>query len=196
VPSAKLSAKARRVRLLLLDVDGVLTDGRLYIGEADLGDGRAAAVEVKAFHIQDGHGMKIAARGGLQVGWVSSRYSAVTTRRAQELGVNLLAQPARGQKPPPAKLEAVRRMAKQIGVGLDEVCFLGDDLVDLPVLRVVGLPAAVADAVAEVRAAAAYVTRRPGGQGAVREMIELVLKAQGRWNGLVERYRSEKRINR
>jgi 3-deoxy-D-manno-octulosonate 8-phosphate phosphatase (KDO 8-P phosphatase) len=180
--------------LLLLDVDGVLTDGRLYIGEADLGDGRAAAVEAKAFHIHDGHGMKMAARGGLQVGWVSSRYSPVTSRRARELGVALLAQPAPDEKPPPAKLDVVRGMAKQVGVGLDEICFVGDDLVDLPVLRAVGLPAAVADAVTEVRAAADYVTRQPGGHGAVREMIELVLKAKGLWNDLLERYRSEKRI--
>ncbi|MCX7825218.1 MAG: HAD hydrolase family protein [Verrucomicrobiae bacterium] len=191
MPSAKLSAKARKVRLLLLDVDGVLTDGCLYVGEADLGDGRMVAVEAKAFHIHDGHGMKMAARAGLLVGWVSSRYSAVTSQRAREFGVTLVAQPAPGQKPPPPKLDMVRKMAKKIGIGLDEICFLGDDLVDLPVLRAVGMPAAVANAVAEVRAAAAYVTRLPGGHGAARELIELVLKAQGLWNRLLERYRSE-----
>lgn len=188
MPSARLSAKARRVRLLLLDVDGVLTDGRLYIGEAVGEDGRALGVELKAFHIQDGHAMKMAARGGLLVGWVSSRYSPVTARRARELGVSLLSQPEPGQSPPSAKLEVVRRMAAQEGVGLDAVCFVGDDLVDLPALAQVGLPVAVANAVAEVRQAAAYVTRQSGGHGAVREVIELVLKSQGTWKELLKRY--------
>ncbi|MBI5393802.1 MAG: HAD hydrolase family protein [Verrucomicrobia bacterium] len=191
MPSAKLSAKAKRVRLLLLDVDGVLTDGRLYIGEAVGTDGRPLSVELKAFHIQDGHAMKMAARGGLIVGWVSSRHSPVTARRAKELGIRLLAQPEPGQSPPPPKLDAVRRMAAQEGVGLDEVCFVGDDLVDLPVLATVGLPVAVANGVAEVRRAAVYVTRQPGGDGAVREVIELILKGQGKWDGLLERYRTE-----
>jgi 3-deoxy-D-manno-octulosonate 8-phosphate phosphatase (KDO 8-P phosphatase) len=185
-------AKARRVRLLLLDVDGVLTDGRLYIGEARLPDGQAAGVELKAFHIQDGHAIKLAARGDLTVGWVSSRYSPVTARRAQELGVRLLAQPEPGQSPPPPKLDVVQQLAAREGLTLESVAFVGDDLVDLPVLSVVGLPVAVADAVADVRGAAAYVTRRLGGHGAVREVVELILKSQNKWKSVMERYRKRR----
>jgi 3-deoxy-D-manno-octulosonate 8-phosphate phosphatase (KDO 8-P phosphatase) len=191
VPSAKLSAKAKRVRLLLLDVDGVLTDGRLYIGEAIGKDGRTLGVELKAFHIQDGHAMKMAARGGLLVGWVSSRHSPVTARRAKELGIRFLSQPEPGPSIPPPKLDVVRRMAAQEDIGMDEICFVGDDLVDLPVLAHAGLPVAVANAVPEVRRAAVYVTRRPGGDGAVREVIELILKSQNKWGGLLERYRAD-----
>jgi 3-deoxy-D-manno-octulosonate 8-phosphate phosphatase (KDO 8-P phosphatase) len=184
---------ASRIRLLLLDVDGVLTDGRLYIGDAVGPDGISSRVELKAFHIQDGHGMKMAARGGLEVGWISSRFSAVTTRRAKELGISLLAQPAPEQKPPPEKLDVARQMAAKLGVGLEQVCFVGDDLVDAPVMREVALPVAVADAVPEVRRLAAYVTEKPGGDGAVREVIELILKSQGLWRRLVSKYGIEER---
>jgi len=135
--------------------------------------------------------MKMAARGGLAVGWVSSRYSPVTSRRAKELGIRLVSQPAPGQSPPP-KVEVVRRMAAQEGVAWDGICFVGDDLVDLPVLARVGMPVAVANAVPEVRRAAVYVTRRPGGEGAVREVIELILKSQDKWGRLLARYRTEK----
>lgn len=192
MPSAKLSAKARRVRLLLLDVDGVLTDGRLYIGEAVAADGRVLGVELKSFHIQDGHAMKMAARGGLVVGWVSSRHSPVTARRAKELGIRLLSQPKPGRTPPP-KIEVVRRMAAETNVALDEICFVGDDLVDLPAMAHVGLPVAVANAAPEVRQAAVRVTRRAGGDGAVREVIELILKSQDKWDRLLARYRKEKK---
>lgn len=188
MPSKKLSAKARQIRLLLLDVDGVLTDGRVYIGEASGPDGRPMGVELKAFHIQDGHGMKMAARGGLQVGWISSRFSPVTSRRARELGIRLLAQPDPMQKPPPPKLKVAEQMAAELGIGLDRVCFVGDDLVDAPVMNAVGMPVAVANAVAEIRRLAAYVTRKPGGEGAVREVVELILKSQGLWRKLVSQY--------
>ncbi len=188
MPSKKLSARARHIRLLLLDVDGVLTDGRVYIGDAIRPDGQSMGVELKAFHIQDGHGMKMAARGGLQVGWISSRFSPVTSRRAHELGIRLLAQPDPRQKPPPPKLDVAIRMAAELGVGLDRVCFVGDDLVDAPVMNAVGLPVAVANAVPEVRRLAAYVTRKAGGEGAVREVVELILKSQGLWRKLLSPY--------
>ncbi|MCX6907157.1 MAG: HAD hydrolase family protein, partial [Verrucomicrobia bacterium] len=161
---------ASRIRLLLLDVDGVLTDGRVYIGAAAGADGGFSRVELKAFHIQDGHGMKMAARGGLEVGWISSRFSPVTDWRAKELGIRLLSQPAPEQKPPPEKLDVARQMAAKLGVGLDQVCFVGDDLVDAPLMKAVALPVAVANAVPEIRRLAAYVTRKPGGEGAVREV--------------------------
>ncbi len=179
---------ASRIRLLLLDVDGVLTDGRLYIGDVTGADGASWPVELKAFHIQDGHGMKMAARGGLEVGWISSRFSAVTSRRAKELGISLLFQPAPGQKPPPEKLDVARQVAAKLGIGLDQVCFMGDDLVDVPVMNAVALPVAVANAVPEVRRLAAYVTQKAGGEGAVREVVELILKSQGIWRKLVSKY--------
>ncbi|MFA6562807.1 MAG: HAD hydrolase family protein [Verrucomicrobiia bacterium] len=184
---------ASRIRLLLLDVDGVLTDGRVYIGDAIGSGGGSSRVELKAFHIQDGHGMKMAARGGLEVGWISSRFSPVTGWRAKELGISLLAQPAPEQKPPPEKLEVARQMAAKLGIGLDQVCFVGDDLVDAPVMRAVALPVAVANAVPEVRRLAAYVTQKPGGEGAVREVIEMILKSQGLWRKLVSKYGIEER---
>lgn len=191
--TGSLRLVASRVRLLLLDVDGVLTDGRVYIGDAVGADGGSSRVELKAFHIQDGHGMKMAARGGLEVGWISSRFSPVTGWRARELGISLLAQPAPEQKPPPDKLEVARQMAAKLGIGLDQVCFVGDDLVDAPVMRAVALPVAVANAVPEVRRLAAYVTQKPGGEGAVREVIELILKSQDLWHKLVNKYGIEER---
>ncbi|MBI5686161.1 MAG: HAD hydrolase family protein [Verrucomicrobia bacterium] len=184
---------ASRIRLLLLDVDGVLTDGRLYIGDAVGADGGSSRVELKAFHIQDGHGMKMAARGGLEVGWISSRFSAVTSRRAKDLGISLLSQPAPEQKPPPEKLEVARLMVAKLGIGLEQVCFVGDDLVDVPLMKAVALPVAVANAVPEVCRLAAYVTQKPGGEGAVREVIELILKSQGLWPKLVSKYGIEER---
>lgn len=184
---------ASRVRLLLLDVDGVLTDGRLYIGDVAGADGSSSRVELKAFHIQDGHGMKMAARGGLEVGWISSRFSAVTSQRAKELGISLLSQPAPEQKPPPEKLDVARQMAAKLGVGLDRVCFVGDDLVDAPLLKAVALPIAVANAVPEIRRLASYVTDKHGGDGAVREVIELILKSQGLWHKLASKYGIEER---
>ena len=186
--NGNLRLTASRMRLLLLDVDGVLTDGRVYIGDVIGANGGSTCVELKAFHIQDGHGMKMAARGGLEVGWISSRFSTVTGRRAKELGINLLSQPAPEQKPPPEKLDVARGMAAKMGIGLDQVCFVGDDLVDAPVLKAVGLPVAVANAVPEVLRLAAYVTRKSGGEGAVREVIELILKSQGLWHKLVSKY--------
>jgi len=188
----RLRLVASRIRLLLLDVDGVLTDGRVYIGDVVGADGVASRVELKAFHIQDGHGMKMAARGGLEVGWISSRFSPVTGRRAKELGIGLLSQPTPEQKPPPEKLDVARQMTAKLGIGLDQVCFVGDDLVDAPVMRVVALPVAVADAAPEIRRLAAYVTQKPGGEGAVREVIELILKSQGIWRKLVSKYGIEK----
>lgn len=173
---------------MLLDVDGVLTDGRVYIGHASGPSGRSMDMELKAFHIQDGHGMKMAARGGLQVGWISSRFSPVTSQRARELGIRLLAQPVPKQKPPPPKLEVAKRMAVELGIGLESVCFVGDDLVDAPVMKAVGLPVAVANAVAEIRRLAAYVTHQAGGEGAVREVVELILKSQGLWRTLLRPY--------
>jgi 3-deoxy-D-manno-octulosonate 8-phosphate phosphatase (KDO 8-P phosphatase) len=171
-------AAARRVRLLGLDVDGVLTDNGVFIGPV-----AGARVELKRFDIQDGLGMILLRTADLPVVWVSGRSSEATALRAAELRVAELL-----QVPGPRKLAAFDELLTRRGIGWEEVAFVGDDLADLPVLRRVGLPIAVANAVADVKAVAAYVTRASGGHGAVREVIELLLRARGEWADILERY--------
>jgi 3-deoxy-D-manno-octulosonate 8-phosphate phosphatase (KDO 8-P phosphatase) len=168
-----LNAALKRIRLLLCDVDGVLTDASVFIG---------AAQEFKRFNIQDGLGLVRLRREGLKVGWISSRPSLATTRRARELKIDFLRQ-EKG-----SKMCAVERLLAQTGFRWDEVCYVGDDIVDLGVLKRAGVAVAVANGVAEARAAADYVTRAGGGHGAVREVAELLLKAQNKWAGIVAEY--------
>jgi 3-deoxy-D-manno-octulosonate 8-phosphate phosphatase (KDO 8-P phosphatase) len=172
------AAAAGRVRLLGLDVDGVLTDNGVYIGPV-AGD----RVELKRFDIQDGLGLILLRTAGLPVVWVSGRSSEATALRAAELRVEDVI-----QVPGPRKLSALGELLERRGIEWSEVAFVGDDLADLPVLRRVGLPIAVANAVPDVKAAAAYVTRAAGGHGAVREIIELLLRARGEWPAILERY--------
>lgn len=174
-------ALAGRIRILGLDVDGVLTDNGIFIGPVD---GRP--VELKRFDIQDGLGHVLMRSAGLPVVWVSGRHSEATTLRAHELEVEELLQVAG-----PGKLEAMGALLGRRGIRWEETAFVGDDLADLQVLRRVGLPIAVANAVAEVKAVASFVTRAPGGHGAVREAIEALLRARGVWPELLERYFSE-----
>ena len=168
--SATLEAALRRVRLFLCDVDGVLTDGSAFIGGKE---------EIKQFNIQDGLGLVRLRRAGLKVGWVSNRPSPATERRARELKIDFLRQ-EKG-----SKVLVVERLLAQTGFGWDEVCYIGDDIVDLGVLKRAGVAVAVANGVAEARAAADYISRASGGQGAVREVVELVLKAQNKWQRIV-----------
>jgi 3-deoxy-D-manno-octulosonate 8-phosphate phosphatase (KDO 8-P phosphatase) len=168
--SATLDAALRRIRLFLCDVDGVLTDGSVFIGGRE---------EIKRFNIQDGLGLVRLRRAGLKVGWVSNRPSPATARRARELKIDFLRQ-EKG-----SKVSVVERLLAQTGFGWDEVCYMGDDIVDLGVLKRAGVAVAVANGVAEARAAADYITRAGGGQGAVREVVELVLKAQNKWRRIV-----------
>ena len=163
------------IQLIVFDVDGVLTDGVVHYTEA--GD------EAKHFHIRDGLGIVAALRVGLAVGVITSRTSRLLERRMGELGVEALVQGCRD------KAAAVTQMAEHFGVALNDTAFVGDDLVDLPALAIVGYPIAVADAADEVRDAAAFVTQRPGGAGAGREAIEHLLKASGRWDQVVAGYR-------
>jgi 3-deoxy-D-manno-octulosonate 8-phosphate phosphatase (KDO 8-P phosphatase) len=169
---------ARRLKLVGLDVDGVLTDNGIYIGL--VGD---HAVELKRFHIQDGLGIRMLRSAGLLIAWISGRESAATALRARELDVDELI-----QDPTARKLPAFEALLERRGLGWQECAFVGDDLADLPLLTRVGLPIAVANGVAEVRAAAQLVTTAPGGQGAVREVAELILKARGEWQGLLTKY--------
>jgi 3-deoxy-D-manno-octulosonate 8-phosphate phosphatase (KDO 8-P phosphatase) len=172
---------ARRIRLLGLDVDGVLTDNGIFVGPVD-----GQVVELKRFDIQDGLGQVLMRSAGLPVVWVSGRHSEATTARARELRVEEVL-----QVPGPRKLEAFGALLERRGIAWEEAAFVGDDLADLQVLRRVGLPIAVANAVAEVKAVAAYVTRAAGGHGAVREAIEALLHARGEWPELLVRYFAE-----
>jgi 3-deoxy-D-manno-octulosonate 8-phosphate phosphatase (KDO 8-P phosphatase) len=169
---------AGRIKLLGLDVDGVVTNNAVYLGLVE-----GQQVEFKQFDIQDGLAMGLARRMGLVVAWVSGRYSDATTLRATQLNVDELVQD-RGARKVPAMTEMLLRR----GLGWEEVAFLGDDLADIPLLRRVGLPLAVANAVDEVKRLAAYTTRASGGSGAVREAIEVLLQAQGRWDEAVRVY--------
>jgi 3-deoxy-D-manno-octulosonate 8-phosphate phosphatase (KDO 8-P phosphatase) len=170
-----LAERCARIELLALDVDGVLTDGGIaYSGEG---------VEWKQFHVRDGSGIKLWQQAGKQVAVISGRTSPVVAVRAAELGVAPVIQGAAD------KLAAFRQVLTDAGLTAEQACFIGDDVPDLPVLAHCGLAVAVADACAETRAAAHYVTRTPGGRGAVREAIELILQCQGRWATIVGRYR-------
>ena len=171
---ASRERRAARIKLLLLDCDGVLTDGRLWLTEA--GD------EQKSFNTHDGLGLSLLHRAGLKSGIISGRTSKAVSRRAEELGVEFVRQ---GD---PEKIAAFEQVLKEAGVDEGEVAFVGDDLTDIPIMQRVELAVAVADAVAETRSVAHYVTLAKGGQGAVREVVEIILKAQGRWNDLVDEY--------
>lgn len=171
-----LRSKLARVKLFLTDVDGVLTDGAVYMG---------GAREIKRFSIHDGLGIKLLQRAGIKTGWISSRPSLATTLRARELKITFLVQ----QKDRLSKAEAIEKILRREKLSWDDVCYMGDDIVDLCPLKKAGVGVAVADALDEARAAADFVTRAAGGQGAVREVIELILKAQGKWDAIVDGYR-------
>jgi len=174
------AALARRLKLVGFDVDGVLTDGGVYIGQA-----ADQPVELKRFHIQDGLGIKLLRQAGLTVVLVSARRSAATDLRARELKVDEVVQDNK-------KLPAFAALLARRGVAWNESAFVGDDLPDLPLLRRVGLPIAVPNAVAEVKAAVRLVTTAAGGQAAAREVAEIILKARGVWDDLVQQYLLER----
>jgi 3-deoxy-D-manno-octulosonate 8-phosphate phosphatase (KDO 8-P phosphatase) len=179
--SSILPEVARRVRVVLLDVDGVMTDGGLYMS-ADEG----AVSEGRRFHVHDGLAIHMLRRAGLEVAVVSGKISRTVRKRVEALGIKEVHQVS-----PFDKLEAVDGILRRAGATWDEAAFLADDLADLPVLREVGLPAAVANAVPEVREAAAWVGVVHGGAGAVREFTEALLQARGEWSALVEGYVAE-----
>lgn len=166
-----IDERARRIRLLLFDVDGVLTDGVIVM--------HADGSESKGFHIKDGAAIVWAQRAGLPVGLLSARASGATTHRAAQLAIRIV------QQGVTSKLSAFEQILKSSGLAEEAVSYMGDDLLDLPVLDRAGLAAAPADAAREVRQAVHWVSTARGGRGAVRELIELVLRAQGRWDGIV-----------
>jgi 3-deoxy-D-manno-octulosonate 8-phosphate phosphatase (KDO 8-P phosphatase) len=168
---AKVMRRARKIRVLLMDVDGTMTPG--YVCLQAFPDG--SVVEMKMFNAHDGAGIKLASIMGLRTGLITGRDSPANARRAREASMEFVVQ---GQ---PKKLEAYKAILTRAGVTDEEVAYVGDDLPDLPLLERAGLAVAVADAVTEVKRAADYVTTVAGGQGAIREVVELILKSQGKW---------------
>lgn len=166
--------RARKIELILSDVDGVLTNGGIVFDNQ--------GVELKQFHIRDGLGIRVWQRSGGKFGLITGRTSQIVKQRAAELGIEIVRQGFEQKWP------AAEEVMQSLGLSPEQVCYIGDDLPDLPVIRRVGLGVAVADAAPEVRAAARFVTTAAGGQGAVRELIEKVLKSQGRWQEMVEKY--------
>jgi YrbI family 3-deoxy-D-manno-octulosonate 8-phosphate phosphatase len=170
----KLEARCNQIELILSDVDGVLTDGGVIFDNQ--------GIEIKRFHVRDGLGIKLWQRAGFSFGVVTARNSHIVKLRAAELGVDIVRQGFE------EKLPIVKDIVQKRGLSFESVCYIGDDLTDLPVLKSVGLAVGVADAVAEVRSAAHYTTKASGGGGAVRETIEMVLKAKKRWDDLIRKY--------
>jgi 3-deoxy-D-manno-octulosonate 8-phosphate phosphatase (KDO 8-P phosphatase) len=173
-PGDEITERARRVRMLILDCDGVLTDGRIIM--LPTGD------ETKVFDVKDGHAMIMLHRAGIKSGIISGRQSSIVRARAAELGIAHVHEMAW------VKTEAYEKILAEESLASEAVCYVGDDVVDIPLLRRAGLAVAVADAVAEVKQFAHMVTARAGGRGAVREVIELIMKAQGKWGEAMARY--------
>lgn len=171
--SPDLIQRLQKVRLFLCDVDGILTDATVYM------DGE---VETKRFHIQDGLGLRLLQREGIKVGWISARPSPATAQRAQDLKVDFLHQSDM------SKVVAVEKILAETRLTWADISYMGDDIVDLGVLKRAGLAVAVPHAIAEAQAMAHYVTEAPGGDGAVRELVDMILKAQGKWDALVRHF--------
>lgn len=172
--SDTLKTRIKKIKLLVLDVDGVLTDGRIVLND----EGR----ETKFFDVQDGFGIVFFRRAGYKVAILSARAAKAVTARAQDLKIDAICQDAY------PKLGVYQKLLKQFNLKDDEVCFMGDDLPDIPVLKKVGLAVAVPNAAQDVKKNAHYVTISRGGQGAVREVIELILKTQGKWKSVLAEF--------
>lgn len=169
-----MAVDLNRIKLLLLDVDGVMTDGRIIY----LNDGG----EAKAFDVKDGHGLKLIQRAGIKVGIITGRQSDIVARRAAELGIELVYQGAKD------KMQPFMEILEKLGLEPSEVAYVGDDLVDLPVMRRVGFSATVADASDDIKPYVDLVTSRPGGRGAVREVCDFLLKQSSLWRSVTSRY--------
>ncbi len=178
------TALAHSIRFVVLDVDGVLTDGGIYLGAVD-----GKPMEFKRYDIQDGLGIYLLQKAGIRVGIITGRVSESVRLRAAELGIEDLAQDPNAQK-----LPALLSMLDRHGIAPSETAFIGDDFPDLAVLRLVGLPVAVGNAVPEIASACTLQLGRPGGRGAVREFAEMLLKARNEWDSVTERYVGERSL--
>ncbi|MDP2755548.1 MAG: 3-deoxy-manno-octulosonate-8-phosphatase KdsC [Nitrospirota bacterium] len=165
---------ARNIKFLILDVDGVLTDGSIILDNK--------GNEFKSFHVRDGHGIKMLMRAGLKVALITGRYSKVVDRRAHELGITEVFQKCRDKR------IAYSQLAEKYSLKDNEIAYIGDDIVDIPLLKKAGLSVAVADAGEEVKTFAKMVTKNGGGRGAVREVCDFILKAKGLWQDIINGY--------
>ena len=170
----RIIEKARDIKLLILDVDGVLTDGKLVFDDK--------GGELKYFHVRDGHGIRLLLRAGIEVGIISGRQSKAVEYRAHDLGISLLYQKIYD------KVKIYKEILTEKGLTDKQVCYIGDDLVDMPVMKKVGFSVAVADGSEHIKRVADYVTVKNGGNEAVREVCELILKAQNKWHMVTENY--------
>lgn len=179
--SEEVLARARKIKLFLMDVDGTLTDGGVCLISATAADGAAPPVisEMKVFSAHDGQGLSLAHTMGIQTGFITGRSSPAVAQRARELHVTFV---YLGQK---KKTQAFEECVQKAGVKEEEVAYLGDDLPDIPLAQRSGLAVCVADGAPELAAVCHFITRRPAGHGAAREVVELILKAQGRWEEAV-----------
>jgi 3-deoxy-D-manno-octulosonate 8-phosphate phosphatase (KDO 8-P phosphatase) len=194
-------ARARRIKLLLFDVDGVLTDGKLFIvpapagvaqsvleqsaghgGEGGFGLDRQNLIEAKGFHAHDGTSISLARLGGIKTGLITKRISETVALRARDLKLEYVRQGIQDKR------TVFEEIVKEEGIQLDQAAFVGDDVIDLPAMRAGGLAIAVRNARAEVKKEAHYVTLHAGGEGALRDAVEFILKAQGKWKKVVEAY--------
>ena len=174
--SEKILAKARRIKLILMDADGVLTEGKVTYGNGNL--------ELKSFDVKDGAGIELARKAGIKTGIISGRQSGALQRRAKELRIDEVHQKVIN------KVEVYKQILGRYSLRDEEVAYIGDDILDLPLLSRVGLSAAVADAHPEVKKRVDLVTTSTGGRGAVRELVELILRAQGKWDTIVQDFLS------
>jgi 3-deoxy-D-manno-octulosonate 8-phosphate phosphatase (KDO 8-P phosphatase) len=177
---AGLKKRAAQIQILLMDVDGTMTDGSVTL----LSQPDGSALEIKTFDAHDGQGLTLARTAGLRTGVITGRESAALMRRANEMKMEFIYQKQ------PTKIPALEEILKKAGVSESAVAYVGDDLPDLPVMRRVGLAIAVGDAVLEVKLAAHYVTKANAGKGAIREAVELILKSKGVWFEMIEKARA------
>ena len=174
ISEGELLIIAEKIKLLVLDVDGVLTDGSITL---DAGEN-----ELKSFHVRDGHGIKMLMKAGINVALITGRYSKVVERRGKELGIKEIFQKCRDKK------TAYRQLADKYSLRDSEIAYMGDDVVDISVLKMCGLPVTVADAEDEVKSTVCMITKRYGGRGAVREVCDFLLRAKGLWEGILHGY--------
>lgn len=185
MPKLSAQARARKIKLLLFDVDGVLTDGKLFFLPAPAGS-HPDQIEFKGFHAHDGASISLARIGGLQTGLITKRTSQTVALRARDLKLEYVYQGVDDKR------ACFNAIVKKAGLKPEEAAFVGDDVIDLPAMRAGGLAIAVKNARAEVKREAHYITPHAGGEGGLRDAVEFILKAQGKWKSAVDKYIGEK----
>jgi 3-deoxy-D-manno-octulosonate 8-phosphate phosphatase (KDO 8-P phosphatase) len=185
MPKLSVQARARKIKLLLFDVDGVLTDGKLFFLPSPARS-QPSMIEFKGFHSHDGASISLARLGGIETGLITKRVSETVALRARDLKLEYVYQGVHDKR------TCFDEVVKKAGLKPDEAAFVGDDVIDLPAMRAGGLAIAVKNARAEVKKEAHYVTPHAGGEGALRDAVEFILKAQGKWKRVVEAYIGER----